>query len=207
MDPFTGGSASPTRRKMRSKSGSGSTKQQQQHSPDPVLALMMTELTQRQSWSASGGTTAAANSKHFSSNAPLPMTVDIASQHNNTQHSPYHPQGSSNGRGCCSSLWQRLWFRILVVLLVLTAVVLAIALPVALSRKAAAARQRQPPQYALGPRLNTSQMTLVFADDFTSFDGSIWNTEVGDGADYGLQRCVRGRIGGLLCGLCLLWCS
>jgi hypothetical protein len=33
-------------------------------------------------------------------------------------------------------------------------------------------------------------MALVFADDFTSFDTSVWNYDVGDGSDYGLQRSV-----------------
>jgi hypothetical protein len=53
---------------------------------------------------------------------------------------------------------------------------------------------KQPPQYALGPRLNTSGMAAVIADDFTSLDTSVWNYDFGDGSDYGLWRWEVGKV-------------
>lgn len=179
------GGRSPTRRKMRSKSGTGVHKAR-----DPVLELMMCDLMQRQSISNSGAVVSSSGAKDA-----VPVSQVIA-------HQPYSTAGNSNpasgvghasgsARGCCCGLWQKRWFKILVLLLATAAVVLAVALPVGLTRAAAARRRMQPPQHALGPRLNTSGMTLVFADDFTSLDTTVWNYDIGDGSDYGLQRWVR----------------
>lgn len=88
---------------------------------------------------------------------------------------------------CCCRLWQRLWFKVLVAVLLLAAVAVAIAVPVAVSR-AAARRRMLPPQHSLGPRLSTDSMALVFGEDFTQFDASSWNYDIGDGSDYGLNR-------------------
>jgi hypothetical protein len=103
-------------------------------------------------------------------------------------------------------MWQKRWFRFLMLLLAIAAVLLAVALPIGLQYRpsptsnaaaaeaaivtaaAAEPRRMQPPQHALGPRLNTSGMALVFADDFTSLDTSVWNYDIGDGSDYGLWR-------------------
>lgn len=167
---------------MRSKSGTGGMT-----TKDPVLQLMMLELIQRQTPSSSG--------PYLSSNAAAKERVPVSQIITRPPTTAGCPDGAGadvpkrGSQGCCCGLWQQRWFKLLVVVLAIALVVLAVALPVGLARAAAARRRMQPPQHDLGPRLNTSGMVLVFADDFTSLDTSVWNYDIGDGADYGLQRC------------------
>jgi hypothetical protein len=166
---------------MRSKSGAGGTIK------DPVLELMMSNLMQRQSTSNSGAVVSSSGTKH------LPVSQIITHHAYSVGADLLGPStcaqaGAAGVRGCCCRLWQKLWFKIIVAMVLLAALAVAIAVPVAMSRRAATRRGMLPPQYGLGPRLNTSGMTLVFADDFTQFDAGAWNYDVGDGQDYGLKR-------------------
>lgn len=151
---------------------------------DPVLELMMTDLMQRQSTSNNGAVVSRSGSKQH-----VPVSQVITHHPYSADISPVAPEcpSAAGARGCCCRLWQKLWFRILVAVLVLAAIAVAIAVPIAVSR-AAAGRRMRPPQHSLGPRLNTSGMALIFAEDFTQFDASVWNYDIGDGQDYGLNR-------------------
>lgn len=163
---------------MRSKNGTS------RHSPqDPVLELMMFSLMERQSTSNSGGV-----NKQQQCLQP-PECVTTVTQPAQACGAGGVPAGNTSS--CCFKLGRHPWVRVTLFIFVLAAVVLAIALPLGLNRTAAAAADKakmQPPQQSLGPRLNTSGMALVFADDFTHFDGDTWNVEMGDGSDYGLDR-------------------
>jgi hypothetical protein len=202
MDPYWHQSSSgdgpgtPKHRKKPSSNGVART------SRDPILELMMCDLMQRQSLSNSGAKLSSNGAKQHSSGPE----VIISHQPNISSSAQYAVgaafPGGAPPRGCCSRLWQTCWFRTLLLAVLLAGVVLAIALPLGLRQAtqgpaaaapaagpaAAAERRMQPPQGALGPRFNTTGMALVFADDFTSFDTSVWNYDIGDGSDYGLQR-------------------
>lgn len=139
----------------------------------------MCNLMELQSVSNSGGTKASIPSPQVITHEPFPSSTATA----------LDLSSAPPARNCCCRLWQRLWFKITLAVLVLIAIVLAVALPIGLSKASGnARRQMQPPQQALGPRLDTSGMTLVFAEDFTAFDTATWNYDIGDGQDYGLQR-------------------
>jgi len=144
----------------------------------------MCNLMERQSVSNSGGTKASIPSPQVITHQPFPSSTATA----------LDLSSAPPARNCCCRLWQRLWFKITLAAFVLIAIVLAIALPIGLRKASAsgapgnARRQMQPPQQALGPRLDTSGMSLVFAEDFTAFDTATWNYDIGDGQDYGLQR-------------------
>lgn len=170
---------SPTRRKMLSKSGAG------RKVKNPVLELMMCELMLRQSTSNSGAVLSISGTNH------LPVSQIVTHQSYSAGADPLGPSaGAAGPRGCYCRLWRKPWFKILVAAVLLAAVAVAIAVPVAMSRRATR-RGILPPQHGLGPRLNTSGMALVFADDFTQFDAGTWNHDIGDGQDYGLNRWVR----------------
>jgi hypothetical protein len=171
---------SPRQRRSHGKSGKSGMGPQQPRSP--LLQLMVTVMADRQRTESDGGGAPAATTAaqlqqvHVGGPAPPPATAATPGHRRN--------------------LWQRVranpWLSLLLFVLVLGGV--AVALGVGLQRAAFQAAQptprpgMQPPQGPLGARLDTSGAKLVFAEDWTWFNASTWNVQLGDGADYGLER-------------------